>query len=87
MQPQCLGGVDLATGQDQFAGDGATHQVMQRSVDHWPERCLGMSKRRAVRGNAQVAQDGEVESAAVGDPVNGRDHRYWEAVHRVMEQV
>jgi hypothetical protein len=77
----------LATGQDQFAGDGAAHQVMQRPVDHWPERGLGMGESRAVRSNAQVAQDGEVEPAAVGDPVDGRDHRHREAVHRVMEQV
>jgi len=87
VQPQCLGGVDLATGQDQFAGDGAAHQVVQRPVDHRPLRGLGMSEPRAVRGNAQVAQDGEIEPAAEGDPVNGRDHRHREAVHRMMEPV
>ena len=28
VQPQCFGGVDLAAGQDQFAGDGAADEVV-----------------------------------------------------------
>ena len=46
-----------------------------------------MGECRAVRGDTQVAQDREIESAGVGDPVNGRDHWQREPVHRVMEQV
>jgi hypothetical protein len=46
-----------------------------------------MGEYRPVRRNAQVTQDREVESAGVGDPVNGRDHRQREPVHRVMEQI
>ena len=46
-----------------------------------------MSERRAVRRDAHVAQDREIESAGVGDPVNGRDHRQREPVYRVMEPV
>jgi Tetracyclin repressor-like, C-terminal domain len=64
VQPQRLGGADLAAGQDQLAGDRAADQVVQRPVDDRPLRGLGMGERRAVRGDAQVAQDGEVEPAA-----------------------
>jgi hypothetical protein len=37
----------------------------RRPVDHWPLRGFGVGDCRAVRRDAQIAQDGKVESAAV----------------------
>jgi hypothetical protein len=64
------------------AGDlGRGHPEVSHSAASGPDQC------RAVRRDAQVAEDGKVEFAAVGDPVNGRDHWHREPENRMMEQV